>query len=250
MESLATTSPEFCEPLDNTYGDIPEQFGIIKGIVSNAMYEMSEVMDILELVMKETDPLKALTLSFEINSGLADGYGSWGKELANALWDQHFYSVCKEHKEKIDFLKSNHILDRFILARQELQEAIVRFLCDNLPQDQDLVHRVVITFLPDTLRQIQVQNSLIHATKYWDTDLQFDQRFNRLLVPESCGTRKIEAGQVEIFWMPAIYLESERKFGKLSVSIEDFYRVTDFIIYAEGMEGIYNSLMASRASKN
>lgn len=123
--SVATSKliPLYQEPLDNWYGDIPEQFVELKQKAQRAAFDIEEVIEKLNEILETDDPERALEIADELDH-------EYGRHIwfQDGLFDGDFYTVVKQHKERHDNLQSAGILDLYF----KLQKDCSLYICSNL----------------------------------------------------------------------------------------------------------------------
>ena len=89
--------PDYKEPIDNWWGDIPSGFKRIKKTAYSAMFDVEEIYNKLKQITEEVDPIKALEIIDDIRYECRDGYGRWSISLPDDLYDKDFETVCHQH---------------------------------------------------------------------------------------------------------------------------------------------------------
>lgn len=161
--------PIYNEPIVNSWGHIPSEFKKIKEGAIKAMKEIESLYLDLKEIADEVDPIEAFT-KIEILEGELgiSSYGSWGRSVMESLYDENFYYTCTTHKEKVEALRDDGLLDKFIAARDKLRTTVSVYLCSKLPIDSNTVHSMVIEFSSSNFEIILFTNNLIPASEYFN----------------------------------------------------------------------------------
>ena len=143
------------EPLDNWYADIPEQFVELKEKVRRALFDLEEVTEKLNGILKTDDPEKALDTAQEL-------YDEFGRDISlpDDLFDEDFYTVVIEHKERHTNLHDAGMLDLYL----KLQEGCVQFICTDLakqmPLDSNTAYLLKIVYDSKSLSKWEFSSEL------------------------------------------------------------------------------------------
>jgi len=224
--------PDYNEPLVNSWGDIPKNFQKIKESALKAMNEIESTYYDLKAIAEEVDPLEAFG---KIEMLDYSGYGYWGRETMENLYDEDFYYTCRNHKDKVETLRSDGLLDKFMKTKEVLMKNVSEFLCQRLPIDVNTIHTVIIEFTED-FDIISTKHNLIPASEYFDVSNDLNH-FGHVEIPTSSyrGIKEISEHSFEYFWLAGrIYIGDEFK-----NDLQRFYQETDFWIYNECLDKMY-----------
>jgi hypothetical protein len=228
--------PDYNEPLSNSWGHIPNEFQKIKESALNAMKEIETIYLDLKAIAEEIDPLEAFTKIEILDGELGSStYGHWGREIMQSLYDENFYYTCKAHKDKVEILRSDGLLDKFIKIKEFLKKNVSDFLCQNLPIDANTVHSVIIEFTDD-FDIISTNHNLVPANKYFNVPNELN-RFGHVEISSSGyrGIKEISERCFEYYWLAGrIYVDEKYK-----NALQEFYRETDFWIYNDCLDKMY-----------
>lgn len=220
--------PEYTEPIDNWWGDIPSSFEDIKRTAQRAMLHVEEILQLLLEVTQETDPLKAEEIIDEISYYCRDGYGKWSISLPDDLYDQDFFNVCKRHKEVYDNLKKDGLLDSYLNMKNELRTYIMHDLESLIPIDSKSAQLFSFTYDPDSFKILSFNSKLIKKEDLLKTyNIDSDH-------PE--GITEYSSGKIEYAWFPGSY-------GSLDKDVKkniDWYRAKDFWLYFKCLDAVFS----------
>lgn len=237
MDSSAIL-PEFKEPIDNWWGEIPEEFKKLKETAYSAMIRVEEIYNLLNNITEEVNPIKAFEYIDEISSECRDGLGRWSISLPDDLYNEDFETVCHQHIEKVNNLKSEGLLDEFLNIKNILREKISKYICDNLPIDKNTVHSIIIDFSTNDFTINSIDQQLIAVNEYWSVPKVLN-KFGHVELGDNkySGIKEIAAGKFEYYWLAGrIYIKENHQ-----KDIPNFYRTSDFRMYYEIMEVMYNN---------
>ena len=227
--------PDFKEPLNNWWGDIPKEFKKVKDSAYSALIKVEEIFHKLKSITEETNPLKAFEfaqdIEYECNRNMQ-------LQLPDDLYDEEFERVCHNHLEQLNKLRNDGLLDSFLEIRQNIAKQIITYLTDNLPFDPNIVHSIFIEFNSSDFSIVNISQELTRVSDYWNVSEELNQ-FGHMEIPTSSydGIKDISDTKFEFYWLPGrIYIEE--KFKK---DLKGFYEQTDFRLYYTCMEKMYYS---------
>lgn len=157
MPSFSEFSPEdiiddFLVPLDNWWGEIPESFCEIKKGVQTLLYEMLDVTELLGKVLKTADPLVALGILERLQVEMSRGRGA-SFRLPAEIYSQDLHYAVYRHREKIDLLRDNGLLDKFLLIQKKFERFVCSDLAPQMKLDRSLAYIVNISYEHPSLEQ-------------------------------------------------------------------------------------------------
>lgn len=155
--------PEFNIPIDNYWGDIPEAFYETKKNAAKALIEVENVCFILKSIATETDPIKAAEYLDDFRYHCRGGL-NWYISLPDNIYDKEFINIVQRHQEIIQELKDHNMLDEYLISQKQIENNFTEFLCDELPFDSKLTHRVTIIFDNVSLKIESINNNLIETS--------------------------------------------------------------------------------------
>ncbi|GAA4084205.1 hypothetical protein [Mucilaginibacter panaciglaebae] len=235
VNDFSAIQPDFAEPLDNWWGDIPDEFKKLKETSYKAMNDIEEVYEKLKLVTEETDPIKALEIMDDLRSDLRDGNNKWSISLPD-LYDPEFESVCHEHIERVNKLRERGLLDTFINLRGKIRDSAGDFLSKNLPIDSNTVHSMVINFSIKDFTIFNIEHKLTPIEIYHNIPHKINQ-FGHIDLGsiKYSGLTDISEGNFEYYWLAGrIHIDK-----KENIDFEHFYRTKVFSVYYECIEKMY-----------
>jgi len=141
--SAATSKilPLYQEPLDNWYGDIPEQFVELKKKVQRASFDIEEIAEKLNAILETDDPEKALGIAEDLDH-------EYGRHISfqDGLFDEDFYSVVRQHKERHGNLKSAGMRDLYFKLQKDCSSYICSNLGKHMPIDRETAYVLTIAY--------------------------------------------------------------------------------------------------------
>lgn len=143
--------PVYREPINNWWGDIPCGFMEIKKAARESMFTVEEIHEWLRKITEEVDPLKVEELVKRISYYCRDGLGRWSISLSNELDNPDLFSVCRQHKAKVERLKKDGLLDAFLLMSSTICKQISGLLAPMEPLDSKSMFRFAINYDINTL---------------------------------------------------------------------------------------------------
>ena len=195
---LNAIQPEYNEPIDNWYGDIPSAFNDIKKTAQRAMLKIEEIFNFLKLLTEEADPLKAEEIIEDIAYHCRDGSGTWSISIPNNLDDQDFFAVCKRHKKVYDYLKNDGLLDSFLNMKDELRYRLMQYIEPLIPMDGNSVHLFSFTYDPNTLKILSFDSQIIKK-------VDFKKNYSKPNSYSLEGITEHSEGCIKYAWLPGIY---------------------------------------------
>lgn len=228
-------SPDFKEPLDNWWGDIPKEFKEVKDSAYSAMIRVEEIYYKLKSITEESNPLKAFEfaqdIEYECNRNMQF-------QFPDDLYDEEFERVCHNHLEQLNNLRNDGLLDNFLGIRKNLSKEIIPFLWDNLPFDPNTVHSIFIEFKSSDFSIVNISQILTRVNDYWSVSEKLNQFGHMEISSDSYnGIKDISDTKFEYYWLPGrIHVEEKYK-----NDLKGFYEQTDFRLYYTCMEKMYYS---------
>lgn len=225
--------PDFKEPLNNWFADIPKEFKVIKDSAYSAMIETEEILHLLKSITEETNPLKAFDFAQDIEYKCNRNMQF---QLPRDLYNEDFERACNNHMEQLNNLRNDGLLDSFFEIRINLAKQIVPFLWENLPFDPNTVHSIFIEFDCSDFSLISITQKLTKVNDYWNVSEKLNC-FGHMEVPTNLydGIKDISDTKFEFFWLPG-RISIEERFKN---DLKGFYEQTDFRLYHTCMEKMY-----------
>lgn len=227
--------PDFKEPLDNWWGDIPKEFKSLKDSAYSGMITVGEIFYKLKSITEETNPLKAFEfaqdIEYECNHNMQ-------LQLPNNLYDEDFEIACRNHIERLNNLRNDGLLDNFLEIRKNLAKQIIPFLWNNLPFDPNTVHSIFIEFNRSDFSIVNIFQKLTRVSDYWNVSEELN-KFGHIEIPTNSydGIKDISDTKFEFYWLPGrIYIEE-----KFKNDLKSFYEQTDFRLYFTCIDKMYYS---------
>ena len=227
--NLGAIRPEYAEPIDNWWGDIPSGFEGIKRAAQQTMHEVAKLYELLLKLSQEADPLKAEEILDEIGYNFIDDMGHWSISLPDDLRGGEFFTVCRRHKEIYDKLKTDGLLDSFFKMKEELRDLLLKDIQPLIPISKDLVHLFSFTYDSCALKILSLDSKVISKQDYLCTLGGPNAQYREGIVNYS-------SGQIEYAWAPGanVYLEGD---GEQTI---DWYRMQDFYLYYSCIDQVFS----------
>lgn len=177
---------EYTIDLDNSWGDISQEIYKIKKSIQSRIYDMEEVTIQLNEVLRETNPEKILET-------LETLYLSHGEKFKfpNDYYDQDMHYTVLEHKRKIHNLKTEGILDAYLIIFKELGNYICSDLVSEMKLDNEKAYILEIRYNSKNLKEYFFSSRIID--------------YHELVTDEIAGVLTSEPGRIEAFWVPGRY---------------------------------------------
>ncbi|NHQ60155.1 hypothetical protein G9409_06045 [Chlorobium sp. BLA1] len=234
---LSGIMPDYSEPIENSWGNIPIEFQKIKENALNAMEKKESLYLYLKAIAEEIDPLKAFDKIELICNEISTFYGYFGTEVINSLYDENFYYTCKNHKDKVKNLKEDGLLDIFVKSKTTLKKSVIDFLCKNLPIDANTIHSMTIEFSLENFKFKSIKHELIKANEYFHIPDTLNQ-YGHIDVSSSNyrGIKNISGNTFEYYWLAGRIHISD----KLTNKLPQYYSEEDFWIYNDCLDMMYD----------
>lgn len=229
--------PYYKENLENHWGNIPDEFQRIKNHALKSMYELEEIYLKLKEIVDEVDPVESFAKIEDLKSEIGSNYmGRWGENMFDNLYDEDFYYTCVSHKEKIDTLTKDGLLDDYINSKSVIADSLVSFLSDYFPINSSMIHMMQITF---SLKDFSIENithDLINASEYFNISfVKNDSGSLKIETKYYDGVKDISENKFEYFWLAGrIHIDEMYK-----DNLPDFYRSKIERVYRDCTEKMY-----------
>jgi hypothetical protein len=169
------------------------------------MKAIEEIYLELKSIADEVDPMEAFIKIEILNDELGSQYyGNWGAEIMNGLYDENLYYISKNHKEKVETLRNDGLLNDYIRAKSVLSERIVEFLSPHLPLGPNVVHSMIIKFSAQTFDIESVDHRLVDAAEYFQVPDALN-RYGHVEIDTRSydGINDISPNSIEYYWCRA-----------------------------------------------
>lgn len=226
---LSAISPEYSEQIDNWWGDIPTGFEEIKRSARSAIFDVEEILNFLQKLTQETDPLKAEEIIDDIRYNCRDGLGGWSISLPDNLYDEDFFAVCRKHKEVYESLKNDGLLNSFLNIKNELRDRLVQDLENHFPVGANVAHFFSFSYNPDNFKILSFNSEFIEKEDFLKKYPKSDSRSIE-------GITKHSRGRIEYAWFPGSY-SSINKDEKIDMH---WFRLQNFWLYYRCLDTIFS----------
>jgi hypothetical protein len=106
---------------------------------------MLEITEPLQKVLNMTDPLEALSVIEDLQGDVyPGGYFKFPADIFN----DDFCRVVKQHREKIEFLRNNGLLDKFLGIQNKCEEFVCSDLAPKMMLAQDMAYVLEVFYDP------------------------------------------------------------------------------------------------------
>lgn len=154
-------SPEQIEhdlllPLDNGYTDFQEEFYKNKKSLQRTLYDIEDVVEGINKILKSTDPEEAFDIYEDV---ISDYIGSgWGTTLSFSIdffEDEEFLEAVKNHKARLTALREKGLESSFLNLMAKYRTHMVTELKQMSIKEEDAI-KVSLGYSPDKLDNISI----------------------------------------------------------------------------------------------
>lgn len=222
--------PDYKEPIDILYCNIPEEFKKLKKYACEAMSKVEDIYDLLKKITEEIDPLVALDYLDDISFECRNGYWERKISLPNELWRLDLEEACSEYLKQLEFLRSEWILDKYIIMKNFLRKDIFEFIDSKLPIAHNSIHSVIINLSINDFKIKSINHDILNINEHSKIlGLSIDSyKFENI--------RNISDYSFEYYWKPWNISISDDDKKNLSA----FYKSIEFPIYSKCMNKIFD----------
>ncbi len=226
---LNAISPEYFEPIDNWWGDIPSGFEEIKQSARKAMFDVEETLNYLQKLTQETDPIKAEEIISDISYNCRDGLGRWNIPLPDDIYDEDFFTVCRKHKEVYENLKKDGLLNSFLNMKNDLRDRLMQDLEKLFPVDLNSAHLFSFSYDPDNFRILTFNSEVVK-------DEDFIKKYHQSDPKPSEGIINYAIGHIEYAWFPGNY----GSINKDEIVNMDWFRSRNLWLYYRCLDVVFS----------
>lgn len=153
-------------PLPNPIGEIPKMFMEEKETLRNVVFNMEEVLGIIDSILTEKNPRRALDFMDDLR-GHVDGYGriSFGSR-GDFNWGD-FPNALDTHDRWRNCLEADGLIEPYISMGEQLQRALVSHTTVHPLMDQGDFLQAILEYDPTTLF---VTNLSVKSGKHGERD--------------------------------------------------------------------------------
>ncbi|WP_404357193.1 hypothetical protein [Methylotuvimicrobium sp. KM1] len=228
--------PLYKEPINNWWGDIPVGFRDLKKRAYEAAIAVEEIHEKLIQLAEEKDPLQAERIVDDIAFECRDGLGNWSVSLPRDLYDEDFFNACRIHRQMVDTLRSDGLLDQFIEFKNTLKCKFLEFIADKLPIDKNEVCVIDICYSLPSFHVRDIKLRMESVSDYFNIKADLNE-FGHVEVPknEYAKVVSIDAESISLYIVAGRYgLRDVEKIG-----LYEAYRRAEFSLYTDCMDGLY-----------
>ncbi len=196
------------EPMDNWWGNIPEEFYKMKKSAQKSLYEIENAANMLHEIVSTNDPEQALVMADDIKCE----YGT-SSPFPRDLFNEDFLTVVREHKTRHDNLRKQGLLDSFLFLRAAFIDRIVEDLAPKMKLARDSVYVVNIEYNKESFKGFRFIAEWKTVTDLWRAE-EKESDWTWEDVPDTDGILSSEPGVIKIYWLPGRYSYDEFKNGK------------------------------------
>lgn len=232
IDSSAILS-DYKEPIKNTWGDIPFEFKNIKEETFKASQDVYMLYDNLRNIAEHTDPIE----SVYIIDNLEDNLSILSNKIKDLLCNNEFYDACVHHKNIVEALKEDGLINNYIKAQEYLKDRISKFLYNSLPIDPNIVLLIKIEFSLDDFVVYNIEFSFENVCAYFNIPDKRNIKNNFIEIPTDCsyhGINKITDCSFEYYILAGRYDFSDKEEYN-----SNNYNSSSFFLYVECMNKLY-----------
>jgi len=148
--------PEFLVPLDNGWGNIPEEFFDSKKRAQTALYRVDEFAESLRKIIVSSDPETALSIAEDLDSDTRDGTLWFGERI----YDQELHTTIIQHRERHDQLCEVGLLETFLNLNDQIAAFIANDLSPRLPVQEGNGYVFEMSYDSTTLSRFQFTGTI------------------------------------------------------------------------------------------
>ncbi len=167
---LDSILPEYKIDIENKFDSIPSFFRKQKDKAYSAILDIEEAHMYLKRYIESIDPIEASCIAEEVDHKFEQ------KIRLPSIFDYELYYTSKRHKEIIDSLRQDDILENYILLRKKISKEIENFLIDYPINkiSRNSVYEIDINYNPVSLNFGSIKN-LIKTIEEKDEYSEFSQ---------------------------------------------------------------------------
>lgn len=229
---------DYREDITNSWGNIPNEFQRIKENALKAMQDIEKMYIELKEIAEEIDPMEAFVkIEYFSHQYGNNSYGRWGNDIINNLYDEGFYYTCKNHKDKVETLRQDGLLDEYINAKSVITENVMNYLAEKLPIDKNTIHSMIIEFSIVNFKIESVRHRLINATEYFNVPDTLN-KFGHVEIShcDYSGIKTISENTFEFYWLAGrIYIDKKQE-----SNLVDFYRSIMYTVCRDCLDKMYD----------
>lgn len=148
-------------PLDNPYCDIGEHFFKEKKKLQSTLYDIEEVVEAMQKMLRATDPEEAISIYEDVISQHVGG--SYGRDKicfsCDFFDDEDFLLVVINHKKRLSKLREIGVEGSYLKLLEHFEETVIQRLADPSFSANTETIRVKVTYDFETLRGVVVEVS-------------------------------------------------------------------------------------------
>jgi len=226
---------DYTIPLDNWWGDIPEEFYKLKRYIQNLVFDMLEITDPLQKILDMTDPLEALSVIEDLTVDISPG-GCF--KFPADIFNDDFCRVVIQHRDKIEFLRNNGLLDKFLGIQNKCEEFVCSDLAPKMMLAQDMAYVLEVLYDPEKLKNYFLKSKIIQREKL---EIQYPDQSEYNL--EFYGIVNSIPGEITLYFVPGRLHFDEAD----DRSWENHIKDKVWMLTRPLMEEIYNNLEGSES---
>jgi hypothetical protein len=149
---------DYLKPLDNCYADIQEQFFKSKKQLQSALFDVQDVAEAMQKILRSTDPIEAAKIFEDDIAQYIDGYGRLalgsGRDFG---FDEDFVDAVKNHKARLEKLRVLGLTGNYFKVLDDLEAAFIKCIADEAFDAEAI--KVVVVYDEDTLGDCDIRVS-------------------------------------------------------------------------------------------
>lgn len=169
MNSYVQISPDHIDadlikPLDNGYGNIQEIFFEQKQKLQSVLYDIEDVVEAMQKMLRATDPEEVLFLYEDVIAQHVGG--AYGRDTVyfscDFFSDEDFFNTVKNHRARLQKLRYLGVEGNYFNLLNTFEDAVTSKLTNSSFDLDSKSIRVKITYDPATLKNVAVDVQLSH----------------------------------------------------------------------------------------
>ena len=191
--------PQFLEPLDNRWGDIPREFDRLRRNAERGYWELQEAANYLGTIIDSADPEEALLAADELFHQYRAG-GRTSVPLPDDLFDEDFLQTVREHKRRHALLKGEGLLNAHAALRRRVLSQFIDEVAPRMPLDAGVAYVVELRYEPVTFAFKSLETHFDRIE-----NLRTAVNSDSLGLPITSGIVSLAAGEIHAFVVPSGY---------------------------------------------
>lgn len=211
--------PEYKIDIENKFDCIPDFFKRQKEIAFDTILEIEKAHEYLKQFVESLDPVEASCIAEKIDS-------IFGQKICLPdIFNEEFYYTSKHHKEVIDNMRTDGVLEKYILMRKSIIKEIQSFFINYPINDISRyhVHEIEVIYNPVSFEFKSIINSIRRIPEE-----EIYSQFNKFI--------KTEQGTIIFSWKIGILYDNHGCLKMNNCCLIDIMEKIYELKYYEGCE--------------